>query len=87
VRGRHRGNPAHEEHRMRSCTVDSIIVPYTEEVPLTPSVTIGEKITRAIELMLKHNLSRIAVIRNQRLIGMIRLEDAFHELGLEMPER
>ncbi len=71
---------------MRSCKVDAIIVPYTEEVPLTPSVTIGEKITRAIELMLKHNLSRIAVVRGQRLIGMIRLEDAFHELGLEMPD-
>jgi CBS domain-containing protein len=70
---------------MRSCTVDAIIVPYTEEVPLTPSVTIGEKITRAIELMLKHNLSRIAVIRGQRAIGVIRLEDALQKVGLEMP--
>ena len=70
---------------MRSCKVDAIIVPYTEEVPLTPSVTIGEKITRAIELMLKHNLSRIAVVRGQRAIGIIRLEDALQKVGLEMP--
>ncbi len=72
---------------MRSCKVDSIIAPYTEDVPLTPSVTLGEKISRAIELMLKHNLNRIAVVRNQRTIGMVRLEDAFHELGLEMPAK
>jgi CBS domain-containing protein len=70
---------------MRSCTVDSIIVPYTEEVPLTPSVVIGEKISRAIELMLNHSLSRIAVVRNQRVIGIIRLEDALQKIGLEMP--
>jgi CBS domain-containing protein len=72
---------------MKSCIVDSIIVPYTEEIPLTPSVTIGEKIARAIELMLNHNVSRIAVVRGQRPIGMIRLEDAFHKLGLEIPTR
>jgi len=72
---------------MRSCKVDSIIAPYTEDVPLTPSVTLGEKISRAIELMLKHNQNRIAVVRNQRTIGMVRLEDAFHELGLEMPAK
>ena len=72
---------------MRSRKVDAIIVPYTEELPLTPSVAIGEKITRAIELMLKHNLSRIAVVRNQRAIGIIRLEDALQEMGLEMPAR
>jgi predicted transcriptional regulator len=72
---------------MRSCNVDSIIVPYTEDVPLTPSVTIGEKITRSIELMLNHNLSRIAVVRNRRAIGIIRLEDALQEIGLEIPAK
>ena len=72
---------------MRSRKVDAIIVPYTEELPLTPSVAIGEKITRAIELMLNHNVSRIAVVRNQRAIGIIRLEDALQEMGLEMPAR
>jgi predicted transcriptional regulator len=72
---------------MKSRKVDSIIVPYTEEVPLTPSVALGEKITRAIELMLHHNLSRIAVVRNQRAIGVICLKDALQEIGLEMPAK
>jgi len=37
--------------------------------------------------MLKHNLSRIAVVRGQRAIGIIRLEDALQEIGLEMPAK
>jgi len=70
---------------MQSRRIDSIILPYMEELPLTPSVAIGDKITHAVELMLSHNLSRIAVVRNLRAIGLIRLEDALQELGLEMP--
>ena len=70
---------------MKSRRIDSIILPYMEELPLTPSVAIGDKITHAVELMLSHNVSRIAVVRNLRAIGLIRLEDALQELGLEMP--
>jgi CBS domain-containing protein len=70
---------------MKSRKVDCILLPCPEDLPVTPSVAIGEKITRAIELMISHNLNRIAVVRNQRPIGMIRLEDAFQEIGLEMP--
>jgi hypothetical protein len=70
---------------MKCRRIDSIILPYMEEVPLTPSVAIGDKITHAVEIMLSHNLSRIAVVRNLRAIGLIRLEDALQELGLEMP--
>lgn len=65
--------------------IDSIIRPCTEELPLEPSVGIGEKLTRAIEVMVSHNLKRIAVVRNRRAVGVIRLEDAFQEIGLEMP--
>jgi hypothetical protein len=72
---------------MKSSRVDIILLPLTEELPLEPSVGTGEKITRAIELMVSHNLNRIAVVRNRRAIGMIRLEDAFLEIGLEMPAR
>jgi len=75
-----------QAHRpMKSRRIDSIILPYMEELPLTPSVAIGDKITHAVELMLSHNVSRIAVVRNLRAIGLIRLEDALQELGLEMP--
>ena len=70
---------------MKSRKVDCILLPCPEDLPFTPSVSIGEKITRAIELMIGHNLKRIAVVRHERAIGMIRLEDAFQEIGLEMP--
>ena len=72
---------------MASRNIDPIIRACTEDLPLDPSVGIGEKITRAIELMVSHNLSRIAVVRNRRAVGMIRLEDAFQEIGLDMPAK
>lgn len=70
---------------MQYRTVDSILLGCTEGLASTPCVPVGEKITRAIELMLYHNASRIAVVRDRRVIGMIRLEDAFQEIGLKMP--
>lgn len=70
---------------MTSRNIDPIIRPCSADLPLDPNVGIGEKITRAIELMVSHGVNRIAVVRNRRAIGMIRLEDAFHEIGLEMP--
>ena len=72
---------------MTSRNIDLIIRPCTEDLALEPSVGIGEKITRAIELMVSHNMSRIAVVRNRRAVGMIRLEDAFQEIGLELPAK
>jgi signal-transduction protein with cAMP-binding, CBS, and nucleotidyltransferase domain len=63
-------------------TVREIIVPFKEGLPLSPSVSIGDKITRAVELMLTNNLGHIAVIRGGHPIGMVRLEDAFKKLGL-----
>jgi CBS domain-containing protein len=70
---------------MTSRNIDPIIRPCSADLPFEPNVGIGEKITRAIELMVSHNLNRIAVVRNRRAVGMIRLEDAFHEIGLNMP--
>lgn len=72
---------------MPSRNIDPIIRPCTEGLPLEPSVGLGEKITRTIEVMVSHNLKRIAVVRNRRAVGMIRLEDAFKEIGLELPFR
>lgn len=68
-------------------SINPIIRPCSEALPLDPCVGIGEKISRAIELMVSHNLNRIAVVRNRRAVGMIRLEDAFQEIGLEMPAK
>jgi CBS domain-containing protein len=67
--------------------VDSILLLCPEDLAPTPCVSAGEKITRAIELMLHHNVSRIAVVSNRRVIGMIRLEDAFQEIGLDIPAK
>ena len=62
--------------------VDEILLPYEDGVPLKPSVKIGEKIITAIELMVGNNLKQVVVMRNQRPVGMIRLEDAFKKMGL-----
>lgn len=67
---------------MKSKRVADILLPYNEVVPLEPSVTLDDKIIHAIELMVTRNLKSVAVVRNQRPIGMVRLEDAFAKLGL-----
>jgi len=67
---------------MKTRTVTAIIQPFQDGVPLQPSVTTEERIIRAIELMVKFNLKCIAVTRGARPIGVIRLTDAFRELGL-----
>jgi CBS domain-containing protein len=70
---------------MKSKTVREIILPYEEGTPAAPSVTAGDKIVRAVEIMVQHDLHRLAVVRSGRPVGMIRLADAFGVLGLEMP--
>lgn len=62
-------------------------MPFKEGIPLNPSVTINDKTTYAVELMVNNNLKGIAVVRNNRPIGMIRLEDAFKQLGIQMPRK
>jgi len=71
---------------MRRRKVDEILLPYEDEVPLDPSVKIGDRIITAIEVMVGKNLKQIAVLRNQRPVGMIRLEDAFKKIGLTRTE-
>lgn len=67
---------------MKTRTVTAIIRPFQDGVPLHPSVTMEEKITRAIELMVTFNLKCIAVTRGIRPVGVVRLADAFREMGL-----
>ncbi len=70
---------------MKGKKVEEILLPFREGMQLYPSVTMSDKIIHAVELMVKNNLKNIAVVRNKRPIGMIRLEDALEELGLNMP--
>ena len=68
---------------MRKTKVDEILRPYTEGIPIDPSVHMGDRIIHAIELMVKNNLKCITVLKNQRPIGIVRLEDAFRKIGLQ----
>ena len=72
---------------MKIRTVTAIIQPFQDGVPLHPSVTMEERISRAIELMVTFNLKCIAVRRGARPIGVVRLADAFQELGLREAEK
>jgi len=69
---------------MRCRRVNEILLPFEEGLPLDPCVEMGERIIDAIQLMVSNNLKRIAVMRNQRPVGMIRLDDAFQKVGLPL---
>ena len=65
--------------------VGEIVRPLAEGIPPAPCVGMADPLMRAVELMLKNDLSRIAVAGSQGLIGHIRLEDALRHLGLHPP--
>jgi predicted transcriptional regulator len=69
---------------MRRRRVNEILLPFQEGVPLDPCVDMGERIIDAIQLMVSNNLKCIAVMKNQRPVGMIRLDDAFRKVGLQV---
>ena len=69
----------------QSKKVGEIVRPLAEGIPPTPCVGMIDPLMRAVELMLKNDLSRIAVAGCQGLIGHIRLEDALRHLGLHPP--
>lgn len=70
---------------MKQKKVIDIVVPYQDDMPPQPSVLMTDRIIDAVELMVCNGLHRIPVVRNNRPVGMIRLEDAFRELGLQGP--
>ena len=55
-------------------------------MPINPSVTLNDKIIYAIEVMLNNNIKDIAVVHNNRAIGMVRRKDAFKKIGLQIPQ-
>ena len=72
---------------MQKKNVLEILRPYRRHIPLSPALSADEKISRAIQIMLEHDLQRMAVVRKKKLIGMVRLEDALFALGLQQGER
>jgi CBS domain-containing protein len=68
---------------MKLLTVQEVVVPLEEGVPLAPSVSPEDRITDALKVMLKNELKRIAVVEENEPMGMIRLDDALRKVGLE----
>ncbi|MBW1675879.1 MAG: CBS domain-containing protein [Deltaproteobacteria bacterium] len=68
---------------MKRLSVKAIIIPIQEEVGLKPSVGPEDRIMEALEVMLKNDLKRVAVTRGKEVLGMITLEDALKQVGLE----
>jgi CBS domain-containing protein len=72
-------------HTQTLKSVRDILLPFTGELPLEPSVRLNDQITAAIEIMVKHNLHIIPVIWNMRPIGQVRLKDALTIVGIRIP--
>ena len=68
---------------MKRLAVEEIIIPIEDDVALKPSVGPEDRITEALEVMLKNDLKRIAVTHGSEVLGMITLEDALKQVGLE----
>lgn len=69
----------------QSKKVWEIVRPPIEGMPAGLSVGLSDSITRAVELMLKNDLTAIAVISGGRFVGHIRLAEALKHLGVRMP--
>ena len=63
--------------------VFEILLPYRKNIPLSPALPADEKISRAIQIMLENDVQYMVVVRKRKPIGMVRLEDALHALGLQ----
>ena len=68
---------------MEKLKVKEITLLVDENLSNKPSVSVDNKITDAIEVMLKNDLDRIAVTSKNKILGMIKLEDALKVIGLE----
>jgi len=71
---------------MRKMQVIDIVIPLSPEIPLHPKIDLHAPLTHAIELMVRHNVEEITVVSRDRPIGIVRLKDAFQEIGLQRDE-
>jgi hypothetical protein len=69
----------------QSKKVWEIVHPPVDGMPDSPAVNMSDSVMRAVELMLKNDLTAIAVIAGGRRIGYIRLTEALKHLGLRSP--
>ncbi|MDO9566019.1 MAG: CBS domain-containing protein [Candidatus Desulfaltia sp.] len=68
---------------MEKLKVKEITLLMDENLSAEQSVSLEDKITDAIEVMLKNDLDRIAVTSKNKILGMIKLEDALKVIGLK----
>ncbi len=68
---------------MEKLKVKEITLLMDENFSTRPCVSVEDKITDAIEVMLKNDLDRIAVTSKDKILGMIKLKDALKVIGLE----
>ena len=68
---------------MEKLKVKDIALLIDENFSISPSVSVEDKITDVIEVMLKNDLDRIAVTSKDKILGMIKIEDALKVIGLE----
>ena len=64
--------------------VREILLPFTGELPLHPSIHLDDPITMAIEVMVKHNVDKIPVFGKTHPVGQVRLQDAFAVVGIRI---
>ncbi len=69
---------------METIKVKTILLPYRKGTPTNYTVTPEDKVIHAVELMLEKNIKSVSVVRSGRPIGMVCLEDALKELGLNV---
>ncbi len=65
--------------------VTDIVQPPILGLAESPAVELSEPVTRAVEMMLQYDLKIIAVTRNGRLVGHVRLAEALKFLGIRIP--
>lgn len=64
--------------------VAEIVRPAVDGLPPNLSVGIADPIMRAVELMLKNDVTQIAVMGRCGLVGRVLLEEALQYLGLRL---
>jgi CBS domain-containing protein len=72
---------------MKQRKVYEVVIPCAKGLLLDQTVRSHDRLIDAIELMVRHNRKVIAVVHHQQVIGMVRLEDAFRYLGLQVADR
>jgi CBS domain-containing protein len=72
---------------MKKLLVEIGMASPARDVSIKVSVRPEDRITFAVEVMLKNDLKQIAVTNGEKLLGVLRLTDALRILGLELNTR